>query len=40
MTAVEIDRNSVRVRVFHRTGRGAWTHPVTEKCEVCTRDGR
>jgi hypothetical protein len=29
-TAIEIDSDGNRLRVFHRTGRGAWTHPLDQ----------
>lgn len=34
-TAVEMDRHGVRVRVFHRIGLNAWTHPYSDRCESC-----
>jgi hypothetical protein len=44
ITAIEVDRNGKKVRVYHRAGtiddrrdeRYSWTHPVGEACEACT----
>ena len=39
-TAVELNREGERVRVFHRSqsGRDAWDHPYSERCEeACLR---
>lgn len=36
-TAIELDRDSRPVRVFHRVGTKAWTHPMLERhsCDHC-----
>ena len=36
-TVVELDKEGVRARMFHRSGRKAWTHVYgdDEECEAC-----
>lgn len=41
-TAIELDRDSNPVRVFHRVTGKVWTHPMDERptCEHCARNYR